>query len=197
MKLIRKMVVSEMIGEFLKAELHSSRFRSGSLKALAELDYDENIIENPDYNSDSENTKRERILGLCRGWPSENLFINFPRNVKWFYASINISELKQVYRLKRHQYMSDDERLLSRTAEQVKLHHKVPNINNNLIQSICNKIKSHDVIPPLIMVSIDMEDKKVLIEGHSRSVAYCVCDFQDDVPVIIGISPDIHKWAYY
>lgn len=163
-----------MIGEFLKAELHSSRFRKGSLDALGKLGYEENIIDNPNYYLESENEKRERVLGLCRGWPNEYLFTFFPHNTVWFYVSMNVAELGQVYRLKSHQNMSNDERLVAKTAVRVKLNQEVANIDNKLIRSICKKIKLHAKIPPVIMVSRAIYEKKVLIEGHSRSVAYCV-----------------------
>lgn len=186
-----------MIGEFLKAEMHSSRFRAGSLKALEVLKYNQSIIENPDYISKIENEKRVKVLGLCRGWPNENLFVDFPSNTEWFYASMDTIELRQVYRLKSRHDMTEDERRLTATAEKVKNNKEIPNIDNNLIRSICEKIEHHVILPLLIMVSTGMEDKKVLIEGHSRSVAYCVCGFKDSINIIIGISSDMQNWDYY
>jgi hypothetical protein len=67
MQLIKEISANEMVGEFLKAELHSSRFRAGSLRALAMLGYDEDLIENPQYDDASQNKKRVEVLGLCRG----------------------------------------------------------------------------------------------------------------------------------
>ncbi len=57
MQLIKKISADEMVGEFLKAELHSSRFRAGSLRALTMLGYNEDVIENPHYDDANQNKK--------------------------------------------------------------------------------------------------------------------------------------------
>ena len=72
-----------MIGEFLQAELHSSRFRAGSIKALEMLGLKATLIEKPDYSNTKENEQRKQVLGLTRGWPDKWLFTNFPLDCKW------------------------------------------------------------------------------------------------------------------
>ena len=56
MQLIKEISANEMIGEFLKAELHSSRFRAGSLRALTMLGYnEETAVENATWSQQVRN----------------------------------------------------------------------------------------------------------------------------------------------
>ena len=188
-----------MIGEFLKAELHSSRFRAGSLRALMMLGYNEDLIENPQYDDASQNKKRVEVLGLCRGWPNTDLFTNFPSDSQWFMVKLSLADLKNAYRLKSDPDMKDSDRLLVTTANRVMKDETVPNIDNNLIGEIREKIEQQVVLPPVILVSTGLEhDKKVLIEGHSRSVAYSTFkNLRYEIPAIIGVSDNIANWPYF
>lgn len=198
MDIIRNITSAEMVGEFLQAELHSSRFRRGSLKALHKLGYNERIINEPDYINGSENTKRGKVLGLCRGWPDKYLFTNFPDDTKWFYVNLTLTELEESYRLKSNERMTDSERLMKNTAKHVINGDTVQNINNDLIMEIRNKMEQNDDIPPIILVGEDLKGKKVLIEGHSRSTAYCSSYSRaTKIPAIIGISSDMNQWSYF
>jgi hypothetical protein len=113
-----------MIGEFLKAELHSSRFREGTLKALKMLGLTESVIENPDYENKKHNEQRAKILHLTRGWPDEWLFTGFPANTMWALCTLTKNELLSVFRLKSSLEMTDEERLLSHTAEMIEQNRK-------------------------------------------------------------------------
>jgi len=199
MQLIKKISANEMIGEFLKAELHSSRFRAGSLRALTMLGYNEDVIENPHFDDVSQNKKRIKLLGLCRGWPNTELFTNFPSDSQWFMVTLSLSDLKSAYRLKSHPDMADSDRLLVTTASRVMKGESVRNIDIKLIGEIREKIEQQVKLPPVILASTSLKlDKKVLIEGHSRSVAYA--SFQNlpyDIPAIIGVSRNMANWAYF
>lgn len=199
MKLIKEISTDQMIGEFLKAELHSSRFREGSLKALRMLGYSESLVENPDYGDTAQNQNRAKVLSLCRGWPDTNLFTHFPRQVKWFDAKVPLAELKKAYRLKSHVNMTDVERSLAVTASRVMKNMKVENIENQLIHEIRDKIERQQSLPPIILVGKSLVGgKRVLIEGHSRSVAYSSFEqLEFDIPAIIGISEEITSWDYF
>lgn len=189
-----------MIAEFLKAELHSSRFREGSLKALSILGFGEELLENPDIEDPDQNKKRERVLGLCRGWPNKELFTKFPEDTRWFRVNISQEELGESYRLKSSSTMSDQERLISETSNKLKSGTEVKNINPKLIGEIQAKILANQELPPIILVAQDLNGKFVLIEGHSRSVAYCSVDKKYSykaIPAIIGISKSMDDWDYF
>ena len=189
-----------MIAEFLKAELHSSRFRAGSLKALSMLEYREELIENPNYDDEEQNVRRAKVLKLCRGWPDEGLFTNFPTGLKWHIGTIDQNELSQSYRLKSSGNMTDGERLLSETVKRLKKGGVVNNINPALINQIILEIEAQKLLPPIILVGENFKGKKVLVEGHSRSIAYVYVDksqLPEYIPVIIGLSTKISEWQYF
>lgn len=190
--------VDQMISEFLKAELHSSRYRAGSLKALKMCGYNEELLEHPDIKNPVQNEKRAKVLGLCRGWPDEYLFTHFPNEAKWFTTNIPLDALKKSYRLKSDENMTDTERLIQTTAGKGLEGEIVKNIDNSLILEIRNKIENKNRLPPIILVTTGSDRKKVLIEGHSRSIAYATFQQLDfDIPAIIGIAENMNKWNYF
>jgi hypothetical protein len=163
------------------------------------LGYNEELIESPQYNDVSQNKKRVEVLGLCRGWPNTDLFTNFPGDSQWFMVKLSLADLKNAYRLKSEPGMADSDRLLVTTANRVMKGETVPNIDNKLIGEIREKIEQQVKLPPVILVSTSLEhDKKVLIEGHSRSVAYA--SFKNltyEIPAIIGVSDNMTSWPYF
>jgi hypothetical protein len=200
MNSLQAITADQMVGIFLSAELHSSRFRAGSLKALDMLGFKADLIEQPDYNDADQNKKRAATLGLCRGWPNRDLFTSFPANTKWFLGTIEQDELATASRLKSSTNMTDTERILSVTAQKINDGTPVKNIDPDLIHQIAEQIKHAILMPPIILVSDSIEGKKVLIEGHSRSTAYTLlgdlCPVRN-IPAIIGLSPDMPQWAYF
>jgi hypothetical protein len=189
-----------MIGEFLKAELYSSRFSKGSYRALEKLGYKPDIINRPNYSSAIQNNKRSKTLGLTRGWPNEWLFTRFPNDIAWYSATISQVELGNVYRLKSTITMPEPDRLLYATAKKFNNKQTIDNVDPNVINQIINKAKKPEVLPPIIMVAKDFTSKRVLIEGHSRSIALCSINKKDilfDIKIIIGISNNIATWEYF
>lgn len=187
-----------MIAEFLRAELNSSRFRTGSLKALKMCGYQEELLINPDCSDPKQNKKRVVVLGLCRGWPDKYLFTNFPGDTKWFSTKLPLDELKKSNRLNSDDKMTNTERSIQITADSVMNGKSVNNIDRTLINQIRKEIEERKQLPPIILVATALKDNKVLLEGHSRSVAYATFQQLDfDIPAIIGISENMADWAYF
>ncbi|MEO8863131.1 MAG: hypothetical protein ABI354_02300 [Candidatus Saccharimonadales bacterium] len=200
MNITRQITPEEMVGEFLKAELHSSRFRSGSLKALSMLGYKEDLLEHPDYSDKVQNEQRTEVLGLCRGWPDKELFTSFPSDTEWFVGTISIGKLAMSYRLKSSDEMTAKERLLSTTAQKLKDVGIAKNVDAKLIKQIANSIEQGVSMPPIILVAENSSGKKVLIEGHSRSISYMFVNqkyLPEAIPAIVGLSPSMSSWAYF
>lgn len=200
MDVVRSISADEMIAEFLKAELDSSRFRQGSLKALGMLGYDTSLLENPDTVDVPENQKRSKVLRLTRGWPDEWLFAGFPENTTWHFVKMSQQKIRQCYRLKSRPDMPEQDRLLANTARSLKKGEEVENIDSELIEQMVSKIKQQQFMPPSILVSEDFTSKTVLIEGHSRSTAYCFIDescLPNGIPAILGTNPNMSQWVYY
>ena len=194
---IRTISQDEMIFHFLKAELNSSRFREGSLKAMKTLKLNESLLDVEDFDNTQHNQQRSELLHLTRGWPNEFLFTNFPKDTDWMLTEITTEELRNVYRLKSRVGMSTEERLLKHTADLVLQNKDVRNIDNNLIEQIRKQIDDGIMQPPIIMVAQDLKSKRVLIEGHSRSVAYCTARELKNIPAILGVSRSMVAWEYF
>ena len=197
MKIIKPITESEMMHSFLLAEYESSRFAEGTQKALAMLGYSEDLIIHPTLKSHNENIKRAKILGLTRGWPDKYLFTNFPNNTKWFMVSLQKDELCNSFRLKSRVKMTDKERKLENTASNIILGKTVPNIDPNLITQIKKRIESGEELPPIIVVTKGLNSKRVLVEGHSRSVAYCIAKNTSKINAIVGLSEEMDQWKYF
>ncbi len=197
MKIIKPITESEMIISFLSAEYASSRFAEGTQKALAMLGYSDDLIIQPNLKSHNENIKRAKILGLTRGWPDKYLFTSFPKNTKWFMVSLENNELCNSYRLKSDVKMTDKERKLENTARNIILGKTVSNIDANLITQIKTRIESGEELPPIILVAKTLHSKRVLVEGHSRSVAYCASKNNSKIYAILGLSEVIDQWEYF
>lgn len=187
-----------MIGAFLQAELDSSRFRAGSQKALQMLNLPTSLITNPDYSKPDQNQERSQVLGLTRGWPNQWLFTNFPTDVEWFLVNLSQFELTQAYRLKGRPNFNKSDRKLSAIVAKIRSHTFVDNVDPNLIQQISTRITTGPPLTPIIILSTSLKDDKVLLEGHSRSLAYCLqTGLQNGIDVILGISSQMRDWEYY
>ena len=196
MKIIKNIPEELVVWNFLAAELKSSRFAAGSEKALKMLDLPKTLITRPDFKSVEQNQQRARILHLTRGWPNEELFTNFPNTLRWYLVDISIDELKKSYRLKSHDGMRLKERNIGNTADAISKGEVVANVDPKVIFQIRLKIEEKGDILPIILVGKDLHSKLVLIEGHSRSIAYALSSCKN-ARVILGLSKEITHWDYY
>lgn len=78
MKKIRNSNENEMILSFLKGEFTSTRFNKKLNNSLKELGYKKEIILNGDLSNEDENDIRKNIMFHFRGYPTKELFENFP-----------------------------------------------------------------------------------------------------------------------
>lgn len=101
---------SAVVAAFLRAELHSPRYRSTVLSLLAQAAASAQIIDRPNLDDAPENGVRARVLAAYRGWPDRFLFHRFPRAVRWRRAVLDNSELGAVH------CINDDPRLPGRES---------------------------------------------------------------------------------
>lgn len=196
MKIIKPISEDFVIWSFLAAELNSSRFAAGSEKALEMLHLSKNLITKPDITNLDENKQRAKMLNLTRGWPNKWLFSNFPSNTKWYLVKLTLDELKHSNRLKSHENMKLSERNIGNTSSKISNNQEVKNISKDLVFQILKKIEIGENIPPIILVSKNNNSRKVLVEGHSRSIAYALSN-QNKVKAILGLSNNITNWEYF
>lgn len=196
MNIIKQISKDFVIQSFLAAELNSSRFSEGSEKALTMLHLPKSLITKPDLSDLAQNHQRAKILNLTRGWPNQWLFSNFPSNTKWYLVELTLDELKNSYRLKSRVGMNLSERNIGNTSSNISNNREVKNINKDLVFQIRKKIEADEYIPPIILVSKNNSSRKVLVEGHSRSIAYSLSN-QSKVKAILGLSSNITNWKYF
>lgn len=172
MKIIRNSNENEMILDFLKGEIESTRFNNELLNTLKELKIDKNIIINGDLNNKNDNKIRLEIMKLYRGYPNKELFENFPKIYKWEYCKLSQHDINHIY------YIDYDywNLLSNNTSSPIEA---VKNIKNGIeIFDVPNKpfldgvkYAEKNTFPPLVLITCNSE-KYLIIEGHSRMTIY-------------------------
>src|SRR5712692_11087273 len=95
-ELLEDVAESAVVAAFLRAELHSPRYRATVLSFLKQAGAPAELIETPNLDDARENNLRARILGAYRGWPDRLLFHQFPRTVRWGRAALTRVDLGAV-----------------------------------------------------------------------------------------------------
>ena len=88
MKKVRDSSESEMILTFLKGEIASQRFNEKLNNVLNELGYKKELILDGDFSNQNENVQRKNIMIKFRGYPTKELFENFPNIAHWDLVSL-------------------------------------------------------------------------------------------------------------
>ena len=200
MKLNNQIVEDEVIAEFLLAEIHSSRFRKNIIKALG--GHDLSIITEPDLRNVEENNLRKYILGEARGYAlNEDLFENFPHDVKWYSASFTKQELCNVLYIDYSYWneLSNGTRLPGDAARNINNGVNVFGVSNEGFQKIHVDMMKGMVFPRLIFVSRNENSRIVVLEGHARLTAYLLDEehIPEELEVIIGYSESFYQWDLY
>lgn len=200
MNLIRKTFEDEVIAEFLKAEIKSSRFREGIVSALNGSD--EGIINQPDLDSEDENRLRREVLGIVRGYGyNKSLFENFPSDVTWYIANIDKEELSKVMYINYSYWnlLSSNTRLPINARLNILNDVRVYDVSNQGFKDISLAIKKGVSLPRLIFVSMNNRSRIVVLEGHARLTGYFLEPefIPDPLEVIIGYSEEFKNWDLY
>ena len=97
MKIIRESSENEMLLEYLKCEVNSNRFGEKLGKTLEELNLSKDIILNANLDNQQENEQRKLIMKKFREYPTGDIFMNFPKDIKWFYVEFEKGDLDKVF----------------------------------------------------------------------------------------------------
>lgn len=173
MKIIRKSSEDEMLLEFLKSEINSKRFSERLEKTLTEINTSKDIIINASLENEHENSQRKLIMKKFRGYPTEDIFERFPKELKWFYVEFEEGDIDKVFYL-NWEYWNEISNFTSKPTEAAK------NIYNGVeIYDVSNEpyfkgleyLESNNKFNPIIALTCNGE-KFILIEGHSRMTVY-------------------------
>ena len=87
----------DMVAEFLRGEIDSSRLQADCWRAMDLHGLTEERVRNPNLADEGQNRRRADVLGAYRGWNRNvGLFTGFPRQLEWSRLRLNPGELREV-----------------------------------------------------------------------------------------------------
>jgi hypothetical protein len=209
MELLEDVAEAAVVGAFLRAELHSPRYRSTVLSLLRQAGASPGLIEDPNLADAQENDVRARILGAYRGWPDRFLFHRFPGAVRWRRAVLTHADLGAVLyinddpRLPGHEGWSRvswsglaaGTRLVADGAKTVGRGRPEPGYEpmfSNILAT-AGKMRAGTEYPELILARPSITSPLLIIEGHTRATAYVLAGCER-VPAFVGEAPGLERW---
>lgn len=175
MKIIRESNEEEMLLEYLKCEIHSKRFGERLKKTLDELGFSEDIIINANLESQDENEKRKIIMQKFREYPTGDIFVNFPKEIKWYYVEFEEADLDKIYFLNWPCWneRTNNTAKPKDAAKNIYMGVEFADIPNEKFLKGLEYLENGNKFGPIIAVTCNLE-KCVLIEGHSRVTVYAM-----------------------
>lgn len=172
MKLIRKTNEAEMILEFLKGEINSSRFNEELNDTLKKLNLNTSIINEGDISNEKENLLRLKIMNVFRGYPDKELFENFPKINEWKFLELNEKDIDNIYYIDYDYWneLSDGTSKPTEAAKIIKSGKEIYGVSNKPFLNGVEYLKDNK-FPPVILITCN-DEKYLIIEGHSRMTVY-------------------------
>ncbi|MGH2369929.1 MAG: hypothetical protein ACRDI2_17245 [Chloroflexota bacterium] len=201
---MRRASLDEVVAEWLRAEIASSRFGSRLEALLARDGRKRDLLEHPVLDDPEANAYRRRLLGEFRGFglptqPEPSYIGGFPvTEIAWWWAVVARDELPSIHFINWDYWVevTDGTRL---PATLVKRLNEAPNRQPGLPDTVLATLQTGAAIPPLILVDSGPDTRVVVLEGHVRLLAYVLGG--DSVPerldVILGRSPLVAAWDMY
>jgi hypothetical protein len=196
-RVLRESNADEMVASFLLGELSSERFSVAIRDQLTANGEPEELLTQPDLSDDRENEARSRVLGATRGYGEDReLFEFFPTHTRWVTALLAPGELKRV-RYVEYSYWNEltgGSRLPADAATRIKARVEVFGVSNGRFFAAAEAAARGEQFPPLILAGV-RDDDLVCLEGNLRLTGYALAGFPSDVECIVGIHPDLSRWA--
>lgn len=173
MKIIRKSSEDEMLLEYLKSEINSKRFSERLENTLIELNISKDIIINGNLENEDENKKRKLIMEKFRGYPTEDIFERFPKEIKWSYVEFEDGDIDKIFYL-NWEYWNEISNYTSKPTEAAKNIYngtEIFDVSNEPYFNGLKYLENSNKFNPIVALTCNGE-KFVLIEGHSRMTVY-------------------------
>lgn len=176
MTVIRSASEDEIVLEFLKGELTSSRFGDDVRNALREVCADEKIVTEGDISDSVQNGLRRKALGICRGYPDREIFENYPENIEWSLVRFDASDIGKLRYIDYDYWneLSSGSSKPTDAAVNIRKGITVFGVPNDNFLDAAETI-GKTTFPPMIALTCDGEIL-VLIEGHLRATAYALIE---------------------
>jgi hypothetical protein len=184
----------EMILAFLRAEVHSQRFKEA---ARSSLGHDLSLVYEPRLDDVAQNLARKNALSAYMGYGRDEwLFAAFPSDVEWQHVLVSHEELGGLRYARCDPWfaMSGGTLKVSLGAANVA---NFPEINHN-VAAIMKELANGRSYPELILAAESLDAPHILVEGHSRATAYYLSIHTPrQVPAIAGYSSLLSSWRFY
>ena len=188
---------AEMVLAFVAAEIDASRFGPCYEASLARLGTTRaRLIDQADLNDAAANAQRARMLGDCRGYPSDALFKGFPSDAVWRRAELEPDDLAKVKYANYPNWtaLSGGTRRVVDGAANIDLCGDAKLVDR--IRAVAASVRRGHRFPELVAVD-EAGGNHVLVEGHTRATAYAIAWPKDGVRVLIGSSVRMSEWCFY
>jgi hypothetical protein len=188
----------DMIAEFLRAEVRSSRFGHLIQQILERDGVSESVLSRPNTQDAAANVVRHRILEEYRGYDRRiGVFNSLPVDIQWHRALATIEELRRV-RYIDYPYWVE----LSggtRFAEDAVRRIGAGQVKADVFAPITSRDGGAAALPELILVAGADTMGPVILEGHVRLTSYLLDPnmVPDRLQVILGTSHRIRDWRLY
>lgn len=197
-----------MIAEFLRQE-YANHGRYGALieASLAQEGVANWLVTHPDLADDRENAARRRVFARYRGYGTgvASYLTDFPdTGVAWNWVALTPDELL------------DSQYIVYDYWSQLSANTRSPRVAAERLRAglttldpadrdragffvLADRLRAGLTFPPLILVSADGGETRVVLEGHTRITAYALAPetIPADVEVLLGTSPAIANWDEY
>jgi hypothetical protein len=200
MQAFRPVAEAEVILAFLRGEIDSQRFGSEARRALLEAGGLQLVLR-PNLDSAAENTAREQALARYRGWRSNEVFEDFPQDVRWFYGVFPPEHLERIQFIDYSYWneLSGGSRLpkdVRRTISAGGLPEWLNDLGTDWCFEFAERLKQTRVVEDVIVMGTTDLSELVLLEGHARLTALFVGGLERELVVrgYLGVSDDILKW---
>lgn len=168
MKYLGKSSADEVVLEWLRAELGSTRF-SGDLKSSLKHNREsEAVITSPNLNSRTENKARLSIL-LGYSWLDFDLY-----KYSWQKIEFGQDDVRGLHYIDYSYWneLSENTREVGRAVQNVLDGKVVFDVPHDRFYDVANDFESGKEQPPIILISNSNSETSEIVEGHLRATGY-------------------------
>lgn len=196
-----------MIAEFLRQEYaHHERYGARLGECLRLERVPAQHITRPNLNDPSGNGDRRRVFARYRGYGADgySYLTDFPATgVAWNWVALTPPEMLQSkyigYPGSIWMELSGGTRDPRVAARRIRAGCKASDPGTRVFIDLAAKLCAGLTVPPVMLVSADDGETRVILEGHTRITAWALAPeaIPSEVAVILGVSPDIARWDEY
>ena len=204
MRHLRPSSEADMIALFLQQEYASTSRYGGLLEVcLREVGASSPLLTEPRLDNPAEVATRRRIFARYRGYGSghPSYLTGFPdTGVTWSWVSLSPVELLDSLLIR---YLADHELGAgTRNPREVACRIQRGEVSSEFAdrtRDLAHRLRTGLVVDPIILVSADNGVTRVILEGHTRVLAWALAPetIPPETEVLLGTSPAIASWDEY